>query len=70
MNEWMENFYSNQQDDCDRDLINDARHYDEIIAGRENVRCSMCGSYVFRKDTKRIEGYNFCKICIKEYKVK
>jgi len=66
MNEWMAGFYINQQDEDRQSLIKDA---DLIAEGRENVRCSFCGSYVYRKDSKRVDNITVCNICIDLHKL-
>ncbi len=67
MNEWMSNFYSNQQDEDRESLIKDADRYDEVMESRENVRCIMCEAHVYRKDSERINGYIVCKACVKAH---
>jgi len=69
-NEWLENMYSNRMDEERQSLVKDKLWYDEVMESRENVRCAMCSSYVYREDSVRINNITICKQCQKGHGMK
>ena len=64
MSEWMDNLDINRNDDERQSLVKDA---DLIAESRENVRCSLCGAYAYRKDSKRVDNITVCNECITKH---
>ena len=69
-NEWLENMYSNRMDEERQSLVKDKLWYDEMMEARENVKCIMCDAHVYRKDSKRINGYTVCNECVERHGMK
>ena len=70
MSEWMECQEINQNDDERQSLVKDKLWYDEMMEARENVKCIMCDAYIYRKDSKRINGYTVCNQCAERHGMK
>ena len=69
-NEWMECLEINRNDDERQSLVKDKLWWDEVMEARENVKCAICSSYVYRKDSKRINGYTVCNECVEIHGMK
>jgi len=67
MSEWMANLEINQNDDERQSLVKDKLWYDEMMEARENVKCAICSSYVYRKDSKRVDNITACNECITKH---
>ena len=66
-NEWMECQDINRNDDERQSLVKDKLWYDEVMEPRENVKCAICSSYVYRKDSKRVDNITACNECITKH---
>jgi len=69
-NDWMEILEINRNDEERQSLVNDRIWWDEVMEAREGVRCIMCESYIYRKDSKRINGYTVCNECVEIHGMK
>ena len=70
MSEWMDLLDINRNDEERHSLVKDSLWWDEVQIARENVRCIMCEAYIYRKDSKRINGYTVCNQCIERHGMK
>ena len=66
-NEWMECLEINRNDDERQSLVKDKLWWDEVMEARENVKCAICSSYVYRKDSKRVDNITACNECITKH---
>ena len=64
MNEWMDCLEINQNDEERQSLIRDA----DLFA--DGVRCIMCESYIYKRDSQRINGYTVCNECVEIHGMK
>ena len=70
MSEWMDLLDINRNDEERHSLVKDSLWWDEVQIARENVRCAMCSSYVYREDSVRINNITICKQCQKGHGMK
>jgi len=70
MSEWMDLLDINRNDEERHSLVKDSLWWDEVQIARENVKCIMCDAHVYRKDSKRINGYTVCNECVERHGMK
>ena len=67
MSEWMDCLDINRNDEDCQSLVKDKYWFDEVMEARENVKYAICSSYVYRKDSKRVDNITVCNECITKH---